>query len=217
MKKQQLHFDYLSSTTARELNFSEDKLTGQGYAVFDVVIGRTGIQEYYGEDLGGPPEFIPGRKYSLYRPKTEVLDPVSVKTYEYCVLTDGHPDDLVDSKNSASYAKGWVHKVYADDEQETVNGTVVVTSQMLIDKIREGKATQISAGLLTKDDYSVKQIGGGDTTKVNVDGIITTIRANHVALVDRGNCGPQCSIKEQIKVDRKKVYGKHCRVYFGNC
>ena len=60
------------------------------------VVARTGIQQYYGMELGDEDT---SRLFNVYRPKEEVLNTKSLATYINATVTDEHPKDFVNTEN----------------------------------------------------------------------------------------------------------------------
>ena len=102
-------------------------------------------------------------------------------------VVDEHPQDDVTPANWRSLAKGTVLTARrgTGDESDLVIGDVLVTDGQLINSIRAGKR-EVSAGY----DADYEQISDGVGQQTN-------IIVNHIALVERGRCGPRCAIGDR--------------------
>jgi len=165
-----------------------------GYLEVNGTIARTGIQDYYGIELGE--HFIkqydldPTKIYGVYRPKEEVLKQESLDTYINKSITDNHPAEFVNSKNENSLGKGSVSTIstYNKDGIDYVKGKLTIKDEKTIQKALAGKV-ELSPGytqtlIKEKGEFQGKQY----------DFKQTDIKINHVALVDKGRCDGNCKI-----------------------
>lgn len=160
-----------------------------GFLHISGVIARTGIQTYYGLEIGDS-EAEPMTKYNVYRPKDEVLNNDSLKTFINATVTDDHPSAMVSIDNIRELGKGSSsgYEIFSKDGIDYIKTNLIITDKDLIFKIMDGKK-EISAGYtqdLIKEsgnfnglDYKYKQ---------------TNIKINHIAIVDAGRCGVECKI-----------------------
>jgi len=102
-------------------------------------------------------------------------------------IVDEHPDDDVTPMNWKALAKGTVLTARrgTGDESDLVIGDVLVNDASLIRDIRAGKR-EVSAGY----DADYEQVSDGIGRQSN-------IIVNHIALVERGRCGPRCAIGDR--------------------
>jgi len=160
------------------------KLRSDGYLVVDARIARTGIQRYLGSEMGRPDlPFV-----DVYRPESEVFATDAMTSFAYRPVTDDHPTVAVDSRNSKELARGWTDGEVARDGQR-LRVPMMLTDQALIDKVQAGKR-ELSAGYTC----DLKWEAGTSPEGLTYDAIQTNIRANHVAVVQRGRAGKECRI-----------------------
>ena len=172
-----------------------------GYLELSGVMARTGVQDYYGLELGEQiikqHDLDPMKTYGVYRPKEEVLSDKSLDTYINKPLSDNHPKDFITVENTKDLEKGSVSNIttFNKDGIDYVKGRITVKDKHTINKALSGKV-ELSPGYkqkLVKEDgefqgrkYAFKQ---------------TDIEINHVALVDKGRCEGNC----KITTDKKAI------------
>lgn len=160
------------------------RLREDGYLVVDARIARTGIQRYLGSEMGRPDlPFV-----DVYRPEAEVFATDAMSSFAFRPVTDDHPKVAVTSKNSKELAHGWSDGEVARDGQRLRVG-LMLSDQALIDKVAAGKR-ELSAGYTC----DLKWEPGTTPEGLTFDAIQTNIRANHIAVVQRGRAGAECRI-----------------------
>jgi uncharacterized protein len=152
----------------------------------DVGIARTGTLVY------GPNEvpIDPGKDgiVLISRDAEDVFSPESMSSFEDKPLVNDHPRAgiKVDAANWRSLAVGDVRNVRRGDglelDAETLYADVIVKDAQAIQDILDGKI-EVSAGY----DAEYEQLEPGRGRQHDIIG-------NHVALVDKGRCGPRCAI-----------------------
>jgi len=167
----------------QSLKATIDKTTG--FLTAPVVLARTGIQEYLGFELGLTDRAE--ERIGVLRIPEEVFHPESIKSFVNLVVTDDHPTTLVNTNNVKELQKGTVSEVRSNDEGQLI-GLITVTDKDLITKIQKGK-TEVSVGY-TNDLKKESGVFNG----AEYEFIQTNIRANHLAIVDAGRCGPACRL-----------------------
>ena len=217
-KTEPLNLDWKEklSTTSDMFTYTRDKGFGDlspnidedtGFLEVYGTLARTGVQDYYGFELGE--EIVkqynldPMELYGVYRPKEEVLDPLSLESYINKPVTDNHPKDFVTVKNIKELGKGSASSVqiYEKDGIHYVKGRVTVKDEHTINKVLAGKK-ELSNGykqMLVKEDG----IFDGKSYKFKQ----TNIRINHIAIVDKGRCGDNCKITTDNFAIIKKTKG----------
>lgn len=174
--------------------------TPEGFLIcHDVIIARTGIQEY--ADFEVPIEAKDGSIVQVYRSKDEVLRPETISSFEGKPVTAGHPDDFVTPDNWNDLAMGFTSNVRAveDGDDGYIMADLVITNSRAIDEVKKG-LREVSCG------YEADYTDNGDGT-----GAQKGILGNHVALVPSGRCGSQCAIKDaqiQNKGDEMSIKEK---------
>lgn len=159
-----------------------DKTTG--FLTAPVKLARTGVQYYLGIEMGMKDRAH--EKIGVLRSPAEVLHPDSIKSFINLVVTDDHPSDFVTIDNVKLLQKGQVSEVIKDDGRLT--GIVTITDKNQIEKITKGKV-EVSVGY---SNQLKKEAGTFDGNKYEF--VQTNIRANHLAIVDAGRCGPSCKL-----------------------
>lgn len=165
-----------------------------GYLEVNGVIARTGVQDYYGIELGEDIikkyDLDPMKQYGVYRPKEEVLKQESLDTYINKSITDNHPSEFVSSKNETELGKGSVSTIstYNKDGIDYVKGKLTIKDEKTIKKALAGKV-ELSPGY-TQELVKEK----GEFQGRQYDFKQTDIKINHVALVDKGRCEGNCKI-----------------------
>lgn len=108
----------------------------------------------------------------------------TLRSFLGAAVTNDHPREDVTPANWARHAGGYVIAVRqgAGDDADVVLGDIMVTREDLIRDIEAGKV-EVSAGY--DADYQDQGSGLGLQDRIIV---------NHIALVQRGRCGPRCSI-----------------------
>lgn len=155
-----------------------------GFMTLSGVLARTGIQDYYGFEISD--ELEPMKKYSILRPKEEVLNKDSLATFVNATVTDEHPNGAVTVDNIRTLDKGSLSNIstFEKDGEHFISATATIKDKSLIKKIQDGKV-ELSVGY-TND---LKEGNGKD-----YDFVQTNIKVNHVAVVDKGRCGGDCKL-----------------------
>jgi len=162
--------------------FKADKTTG--FLTAPVKLARTGVQYYMGFELGLKDRSF--EKIGVLRSPDEVFHPDSIKSFINLVVTDDHPSEGVTIDNVKKLQKGQVSEVIKNGE--VLSGIVTITDKGQIEKINKGKV-EVSVGY----SNSLKEEKGTLDGEV-YEFVQTNIRANHLAIVDAGRCGPSCRL-----------------------
>ena len=154
--------------------------TEQGYLRVPVSATRTGVLTYRKGD---------GTVIRELRPKEEVFKKESMETLGGVPLTNRHPTELLNSKNTKQYAVGFTSdKVQQNDIfLETI---ATITDQDLIDEIEQGGLREVSCGYECELEEAPGEFDGQA-----YDVIQRNIKYNHLAVVDKGRAGPQVRLK----------------------
>lgn len=152
--------------------------TPEGYLVcVDSIIARTGKQEYLKSEV-----FQDSNDDSVIqidRPKSEVLSPSTIASFENKPLVDEHPDEDVNVDNYRDYAIGFARDVRASklDDVDILIANLIFTDPEAIAEIESGEKTELSCG------YDCDILGEGDNLYQ------ANIRGNHIALCKAGRAG----------------------------
>lgn len=156
--------------------------TNDGYLLAQPRVARTGVQLYPGSEIGIQDKAIAG----IMRPAEVVFDNASLKSYANKPVTMGHPPSPVDAANWRDHAVGQTGgEVLRDGEYVRV--PLMLTDQAAIDRVLAGDAVELSLGYYMDLDYTA-----GD----GYDAVAKSIRANHLAIVEKARGGPQLNILE---------------------
>jgi hypothetical protein len=163
-------------------------MTDGGQMLVPCKFARTGSQLYSAKQLGLADE-NPNKVITVWRDEKEVFDSESMESFRSSPVTLGHPKDekgnaiAVTATNSKEYQVGALEGMPTRDE-DTLGGTLVLTTQQAIDALEEG-TQELSAG------YTC------DISLVDGKYMQTNIRANHIAIVDKGRAGSNCRISDE--------------------
>lgn len=156
--------------------------TNDGYMVATPRVARTGIQLYYGSELGMTGDDA-SKVFKINRPETEVFNTDSLATYGFKPVTDDHPPKEVTSETWKDYARGQVGGEVLRD-QEFIRVPMAVMDSRTIKKVEGGKV-EISVGY----DCEIEMTPGTLADGSKFDGSQKNIRVNHVAIVDAARGG----------------------------
>ena len=171
---------------ADKLPLTGIRRTADGYAVAEVPVARTGIQDYAGYEVGRPDM----QRVSVYRPPETVFDDEYVASMSGRPVTDDHPPEAVTADNWRKYSHGHTGNMIRKDE---ANGLIfvpmIISDSALIEKLDAGKR-EVSCG------YSCELVWeDGETPEgVRYQAKQINARINHIAVVDKGRAGSQCRI-----------------------
>lgn len=163
-----------------------------GRMVVDARFARAGIYLYSGTEVD--PDNANGMrdraKVKVYRPPSEVFAPDSMASFAHKAVTDDHPPEMVGAGNWQTYAKGWTEGGVAGDGF-FVHVPMMLADGGLVAKVEDG-TKELSAGYDAEIHFELGFTPAGEA----YDAIMRTIRGNHIAVVDRGRAGPDCSIAD---------------------
>ncbi len=168
-------------------------LTPEGFLLCEEVpVARTGEMLYGPGEV--PVEPGPDGLIRISRTPDEVFRP---KTLASCIgkpVTLDHPDDFVTPANFAALGKGAMLNLRRGTgiEDDLLIADLLVTDQAAIKAVQDDGIEEVSLGY--EADY--EQVSPGR-------GVQRNIVVNHVALVERGRCGPRCAIGDKEPEDMK--------------
>lgn len=155
-----------------------------GYLVADARVARTGIQIYAGHEVGKPEMAV----VRVYRPDSEVFSRDTLASFAHRPVTNDHPDEAVTAGNWKDHAVGNTSDEIARDGS-FVRVPLMVADAKAIDLVEKGKR-ELSAGYSCDLTWESGQTADGQA----YDAIQKNIRANHVAIVQRGRAGSEVRI-----------------------
>lgn len=150
----------------------------------DVPIARVGVMDYHESEL--PLEADKG-VIRVQRLEDEVFKPEAMASFAGKPLVNDHPEDDVTPENWRQLAIGTVMNPRRGDGDlsDVMLADLLVTDKEGIQLIEDGKA-EVSCGY----EAEYEQIKPGLARQYSIIG-------NHLALVEKGRCGPRCSIGDQ--------------------
>lgn len=161
---------------------SQRTFKDDGSMIAPATIARTGIMEYKASQCG--PLFADRDPNSIVRVMTtpeELFHKDSIDSYRAAPITILHPKDNVNTENAKELRKGHLDGVpFKDEDGEHLSAHIVLDDQEAIDAVESGMS-QMSSGHKCKLVLADKDCEW-DAEKKN-------IRANHVAIVQRGRAG----------------------------
>lgn len=174
-------FDYFA------LDDAKIRDTNDGYLVATPRVARTGIQLYYGSELGLTGDDAK-KVMKVYRPEEEVFKSDSLATFAYKPVTDDHPPVAVEAKNWRDYSKGQMGGEIARDG-DFVRVPMAVMDGATVKKVKDGKS-ELSVG------YDATIVFGAGTTPsgLQYDAMQKDIVVNHLAIVDAARGGAKLRI-----------------------
>lgn len=156
-----------------------------GYLVVDARIARANnVQRYLGSEVGKPElPFV-----DVFRPESEVFSTDALASFAHRPVTDDHPKEAVTKDNWKQLARGQTDGDIRRDG-DFVRVPLMVADGEAIQKVQDGKR-ELSAGYTCDLKWEKGTAPNGQT----YDAVQTNIRANHVAIVQRGRAGKDCRI-----------------------
>jgi uncharacterized protein len=162
------------------------RMTPEGFLLCEgVPIARVGEMTYGAGEIPVTPS-IDGR-IIINRDEDEVFRPETIASFNGKDVVDDHPPDDVTSQNFRIVSAGVTlnPRRGAGDFREFLLADLLIKDRDMIDSIRAGKR-EVSCGY----DADYEELEPGRGRQKNIIG-------NHVALVERGRCGHQCSIRDK--------------------
>lgn len=155
------------------------RVRDDGYLVASARIARTGVQYYDGLEVGRPDLDM----VAVYRPDDEVFRTDTMKSFAHRPVTNDHPSDAVTADNWKEHAVGQTDGDVVRDGDH-IRIALMVADGATIDDVRAGKR-ELSAGYACRLEWTPGTAADGTPYHA----IQRDIRANHVAIVDRGRAG----------------------------
>lgn len=168
-------------------------VTPEGFLLCDAVrIARTGPMMYRPDEVDVEPN-PNGAMTVLARDADVLFAPETILSFAGKPVTNDHPDDLIGPETWRSVACGTVLNPRRGDgaDADHLVADLLITDADCIADIRSGKR-EVSCGYDTE----------AETVKPGY-GRVTKIVGNHVALVERGRCGPSCAIQDEEPIMAK--------------
>lgn len=165
-------------------NESTRSYTQEGFLKVRGRVARTGIQRYYGVDLGI--EEHPFLMFSIYRPPSVVYDSEFLERFCGLDVTNGHTKGGINANNFKDLTCGVViSNATREEGTEYIVCDLLIKDKDLIWQVESGKK-EISLGYDSVIDMTPGELDSGE----KYDGIVTAIpHVNHVAIVNKGRAG----------------------------
>lgn len=166
---------------------SQRTMTDAGQMHVPCRFARTGSQLYTAGQLGLTDK--PANEIiQVLRDEADVFDEASMESFRSAPVTVGHPKDAsgqplaVTAENAKELQVGMLEGMPVRDE-DTLSGTLVLTTDEAIKAIEDDQ--ELSAGYICDIE--------------DVDGTFyqRNIRANHIAIVNKGRAGSSCRISDE--------------------
>jgi hypothetical protein len=172
----------------------KQSLTPEGFLLCEEVpIARTGFLIYGPDET--PIEPGPGGFVKIYRDPEEVFHPDAMASFMGKPATNDHPDEDVTPENWRELAVGTAFNIRrgVGAMDDLLLADLLITCPVTIKLIQEGKR-EVSCGY--EADYDEIAPGAGRQT---------SIRGNHIALVESGRCGPRCAISDHSTINQQEA------------
>lgn len=175
---------------------ARQSFTPEGFLLCEAVpIARTGTLIYDESELVNEDGPIvkggSGGLVTIERNDDQVFRPETIASFEGKPVTLSHPDDFVTPSNWKELSVGITQNVRRGEgvESDLLLADLLITDSEAINLVRSDndpsseRLRQVSCGY----DADYEQLAVGRGRQHNIVG-------NHVALVERGRCGPRCAI-----------------------
>ena len=152
---------------------------------------KVGVFDYLGAEIGGDD---PDKIYRVYRPAEELERKETIESFKLLPFVDEHT--WVGDGGMPTEKKG-VHGIIGEDvryEAPFLVGNVRILSESLKNSINNGKV-ELSAGYKCQYDFTAGAFNGQQ-----YDAIQRDIRANHLALVERGRSGSDVAVLDKLTI-----------------
>lgn len=187
--------DHLKITEILILDKGSVRITQDGYIVANPRVGRIGIQLYRGSELGKPDMEV----VRVYRPESEVMDKAAMASLAHRPVTNDHPTEPVTADNYKKYGVGHTGGNIARDG-EFIRVDMMLMDAGAIKDYNDGKK-ELSLGYTSNLEWRTGQTPQGEA----FDAVQTTIRINHLAVVDAARGGPKLAIGDSVSVNQAAV------------
>lgn len=169
---------------------SQRVYTDEGFLRVPGKAARIGIQDYLACELGLK-DRDPNSIVKVYRPADEVFKDESLATYLGADVTNDHPSSLVNADTYRNTSVGVVTSV-GRQENDFVVVDMVIKHKDAIEAVESGKC-ELSAGYTAIYDDTPGMTPDGEA----YDFRQTSIKINHVAIVDRARAGMMARIFDE--------------------
>lgn len=180
------------------------RYTGDGYLTAAPRVARTGIQLYYGSELGLSGQDAK-KVMKVYRSPEQVFHKDAMASFAHRPFTDDHPPEQVTADNWKKYATGQSGAEVARDG-EFIRVPMVLMDAAAIKKFKDGKV-EISMGYDCEIDFTPGTTPDGQT----YDAMQKNPRGNHYAVVDAARGGSKLRIGDATGKVNSSAYADGLR------
>lgn len=194
---------YAAETTSR-------KITDEGFLEVNANVFRSGIHnfgawEFSIEELPESMKTInPETNLAVLVPPEAVSDAEFLKSLNSSIVTDGHPFEMVSSRNARFVGRGVAKGKAKVNKTGVVAASLLVTDSELISEVMNDGKEQVSLGNFADIDWTP----GSDPELGPYDGVMSTIKNNHTAIVYAGRLGENVRLMNKGPDDGKPKKGK---------
>ena len=172
-------------------------MTDAGQMHVPCKFARVGAQLYTAKQLGLVDE-APNKIVTVHRDEATVFDEASMETFRSAPVTLGHPIDdagqpvKLTADNAKELQVGMLEGMPTRDE-DTLGGVLILSAKEAIDALEDG-TQELSAG------YTC------DIVVVDGKYYQRNVRANHIAIVDKGRAGSSCRVSDEAELLMEDAY-----------
>jgi len=170
-----------------ELKSSRNK-TREGFLEATAALTCVGVQYYSGKQFGLDTNDLVG----VFRPAETVFHKDTIASAKLKPITREHPDEDVTAENYKHLTAGTIGETVEPIDNTRLGAKVIINDANVIKEIEDG-TVETSAGYLAT---LVEELGTheGNEYQFKFDGPMII---NHLAIVDRGRCGPNVKILDK--------------------
>ena len=157
-------------------------------------VTRVQVAPYFGYEIPGWQErkLKPDKYYYGYRCAEELSKPETLNSLKGIPIQLNHHDDYPDApaKSTRIGSTGDFVKF----EEPFLFCSLHIQDQNAIDRINDNSMRELSLGYYYEPDFTPGTTDSGQ----KYDFVMRNIRANHLALVEAGRCGPQVAVYDSL-------------------
>lgn len=194
---------YAAETTSR-------KVTDEGFLEVGANVFRSGIHQFgaWEFSIEKLPEAMktinPETTLSVLVPPDSISDSDFLKSLNSSIVTDGHPFEMISARNARFYSRGVVKEKAKVNKNGIVAASLLITDSELINEIMNEGKEQVSLGNFADIDWTP----GNDPNLGPYDGVMSSIKNNHTAIVYAGRLGENVRLMNKGPDDGKPKKGK---------
>lgn len=171
------------------LTLDAPRRTADGYMAVRARAARTGYYKYSGHDIDADNKH--GLRdtaiINVLRDEQTVFDAKAVHSFIGKPITDDHPKEAVTAQNWRDLSRGTIMGAMRDGDHLAFD--LMLTDADAIAKVDAGKR-ELSNGYEAGIEFGSFKAADGTECQARQ----TSIKGNHIALVDAGRAGPSCRI-----------------------